>query len=282
MHGVLSTMRKVTKLLNLFSSGWLLNLSLLSARLKNGKSFPLAVASYPDKGRAIWLFSDSLWKFAINNKGSVSRNLYNHFLQNSMTWLSRDEVQKPLIINDFQIFLSSDEQAKWKILLRGPSVSYFDLDSEHWNISVCSVQLGLNKVESSLLGPSLLELRGNLPVKPHSGSSCVAEITGFNRSFGHINASYTTHHPLVVRDELLVNASHNIVNFTKSLVAELVYLDKSSEVKVKQWVESKVFSHSHSYDKITMNKISHYWFLNLWYSFFFLFFIPLEIFFRRF
>ena len=39
---------------------------LLNARLRDGTTVPLAVASYPGKGRALWIFSDSLWRLAMD------------------------------------------------------------------------------------------------------------------------------------------------------------------------------------------------------------------------
>jgi hypothetical protein len=67
--------------------------TLLNARTAQGAEIPLAVASYPGKGRAIWLFSDSLWRLATSMKEETSRQAYNRFFEAAMTWLMRQEMR---------------------------------------------------------------------------------------------------------------------------------------------------------------------------------------------
>ena len=110
---------------------------LLEARVKPNKTIPLAVASYPGKGRAVWVFTDNLWKLALSKKGTVSRNVYHNFMQSTMTWLLREELKKPLIVSDFTINTLNFNNSSWVASLQGPATKFIDPSSENWTISIC-------------------------------------------------------------------------------------------------------------------------------------------------
>ncbi|MBF0442742.1 MAG: hypothetical protein HQK54_12625, partial [Oligoflexales bacterium] len=80
--------------------------TLLNARLENGKTQPLVVASYPGKGRALWIFSDSFYQMALAPSDVSSSEQYQNFMRTAIIWLLRQEIMQPLIIRDFSVSLS--------------------------------------------------------------------------------------------------------------------------------------------------------------------------------
>ena len=61
---------------------------LLVGETANG-SIPMALANYPEAGRAVWVFTDRIWQLAQRASDDVSRDVYQKLISSTMSWLAR-------------------------------------------------------------------------------------------------------------------------------------------------------------------------------------------------
>ena len=117
---------------------------LLTANTQKHGKIPLAVASYPGKGRAIWIFSDNFWKLALEEYATSSRSNYHQFIAKALTWLSRQEMKKPLVIKNLKL-TPTEGKTSWHAILKGPATKYLSqLDT--WTIDVCNKNQELGNI----------------------------------------------------------------------------------------------------------------------------------------
>ena len=167
---------------------------LLNAVSKDGVTLPLLVASYPGKGRALWLFSDTFWRLAMTG---MSRYYYHNFLQAGMTWLLKRDLQRPLQISKFVLQRDRHLNVVWQLELHGAATKYFSL-SKQWQLQLCGQVLDWSQVNVEVLGPHHKHLAGQIAINHHE--KCRVKIAGVDKAFGALQAESVALLPALYKD----------------------------------------------------------------------------------
>ena len=164
---------------------------LLQAISEDGSKTNLSVASYPGKGRALWIFSDALWKMALSSNLQISREIYHQFIGSAMTWLLRQELKKPLLVRNMKVHRYSDKRIRWHIDLMGPASMYFDRDNS-WTLSICGQRVHKRSYHAERIASDRWSLSGFLSLKIMGNMECKAKIQGEHIAFGSVSAIGST------------------------------------------------------------------------------------------
>ena len=247
---------------------------LLYAIDEQQRQLPLALASYPKHGRAIWLFSDSLWRFAFD---SDSRHNYHQFLQSAMAWLLHQDLYQPLVSKNFIMYHDQELDLVWQLDLTGAATKYFS-STAAWQLELCGQHIAWDKVAVEHTGMQRLQLRGKITVAQiGKRSRCKITVYGTNKAFGSLRTGSIALVPELLSDAELGDTTMKLQALAKHLNAPLIidYQAVSSEVSLalRSWLGTE--------KTITDARLDHYWLLSKWYFYMFLLFLPLEVCLRR-
>ena len=194
---------------------------LLNARLLDGTAVPLALASFPGRGRALWILSDSMWRMAMAESSGIARETYDRFMLGGIQWLLRQDLRKPLIANRFSLRMggqhagfSARDVVDWTVHISGPATHHLDFlspgdDDRRWRLSICGLVQEGRAISVARIASDQFILSGELPAgavpsirENSSGGSgrpfCRVEIDARHKSFGSVKAvsSAFIHRPL--------------------------------------------------------------------------------------
>ena len=248
---------------------------LLTAVDKSGKELPLLVASYPGKGRALWLFSDTLWRLAMEG---VSRYSYHKFLQLAMTWLLQRDLQRPLEISNFVLRRDRKLRVVWQLQLRGAATKYFAA-SERWQLTLCGRVIDWSEVSVEVLGTQRKNLTGRIDTG--TLTQCRVEIAGLDKAFGSLQAESVALVPVLAKDEEVGRAPARA-----QALAELLAVPYVGEVdKFNSALSAFMSSHfgevEHAPQMQERVERDHFWVLNEPWYWLLLLFLPAEVLLRR-
>lgn len=253
---------------------------LLDARsTTTGIRKPLALASYPGKGRAIWLLSDSLFKIALNPGPNSSRALYQDLISSALTWLLREEIKKPLIVRDFNIDNTGQKGMKWTLNLIGAAGKFLD-ENKHWKISICGKSVDLDKVHREKVGRENWLLSGVLDSMIAGGHRCLANIYGKHPAFGSLKTASTTIVPEIYLDREIGGSPQKLEQ-----LAQLTRSDFSSshaeQERLQLFVNEVTGTSGISFPERFRMIRDHFWFFDQPWIFLLLLALPLEVVVRR-
>lgn len=201
---------------------------LLNAR-SEGAAIPLAVASYPGKGRALWIFSDAFNRLALTASEDTSRQVYNKFMQGAMTWLMRQDLRRPLVATGFTLSGGRKQTARWRVTLQGPAARYYQPAAE-WPLTVCGQQIAVGDIVATQQSDDEWELRGTLPTAFAGGERCTLEINGNHPAFGSVKASVTAVFPAVYKDSDIGAAPQKLEDLAHLTQAALTMWPDAAEL----------------------------------------------------
>lgn len=253
---------------------------LLYARLPNQTRVPLAVASYPGKGRALWIFSDALWQLAQNPPADSSREVYNDFFRSSVTWLLRQELRKSLIVKNFHISLTGDKTATWQMHLAGPAARYFRADPS-WRLDICQVSIPVDKLVVEQTGPEDWLLSGKISGQFFGGQRCVAKVSGDHSAFGALQSSVATVIPETYSDREVQAAPNKLESLSRLTGADLSFSVDGSITSLQGWLENATGTHGVALPSRFKTVRDFYWSLDRWWIWLCLLCLPLEVIIRR-
>lgn len=193
---------------------------LLNARLENGETVPLVVASYPGKGRALWIFSESLYQLALNPNEKSSRGIYQKIMKSAMTWLLREEMKKPLIIRSFKVFNSSSIGSNWQLSLTGSAAKYLQ-ERDGFSIRVCGVKVPMEDLLIEKISTENWTVSGKIAVKIAKGTRCEAIIEGNHEAFGSVKAQIASVVPNEFTDQELSIAPNKLIKLSNITEAKI-------------------------------------------------------------
>ncbi|MCY4380077.1 MAG: hypothetical protein OXC40_00700, partial [Proteobacteria bacterium] len=123
----------------------------LSSPSGTSQTLPFMMASYVEKGRIIWIYSDSLWRLAMDPDPLVSRSLYNGMINTVFRWLSRDEKTPFIWADNLKIKITRDANSKSLIAhthLVGPGVKYLNDPQISFDTTLCGIKITQVKITS--------------------------------------------------------------------------------------------------------------------------------------
>ena len=217
---------------------------LLMAETDDGLSVPLAVASSPGKGRAIWIFTDSLWRLALTPQADTPREVYHRLMQGAMTWLLRQELKQPVVVRNLHIRARPNGGLTWQVDLQGAAVRYFDM-KRNWLLTVCGVQVNSPEVFVSKMTEDHWQLRGHLDLEMVGGQRCRLNLRGEHSAFGSLTAGTETIFPETIPDTKIGASAKKLRQLSQLAGAAFVSTTDASETRrVVQEFVSRNTEHS--------------------------------------
>lgn len=256
---------------------------LLNAVTKEGKRIPLAIASYPGKGRAIWFFTDQLWRLAVDPHNEVSRTVYNSLMESSFSWLMRNDFRKPISLSRFQLqSWGNQEPVDWSVNFEGPAVRYFEAEKP-WSLNVCGNQLDLHKIAKMKLGSSQMTLSGTLESHLLKSNACTLELRGEHPSFGSLSENITSNVPDILKDAGVGVSEFKMKQLADLTGAHLLSLDQSEKALdyLEEWIGERTGGQGVYLPPRFRTLVNHYWVLDMWWFYILLIFLPFEVLVRR-
>ncbi len=258
---------------------------LLQAKLGSALA-PLALASYPGKGRALWLLTDSFWRLANTPDDGISRQIYNQFMQSSMTWLTRQDLRPPLSVKSL-VFEHSTQvggeegEIAWTLNLEGPTSRYVDLDGG-WDLSVCGQKLGGAGVHAVRATSKMVSLRGKVSRTTQPGEICQIELSGVNRAFGSVKVKAYGRIPRSLTDEEVGASPKQLSDLAKLTEAKLITPDSDQTEALLEFfkqVSGRQEGIAHPPRFRTVK--DYYWVFGKPWALILLIFLPVEVMVRR-
>ena len=248
---------------------------LLNAINKDGEELPLLVASYPGKGRAIWLFSDTAWRLAM---GGVSRYSYHKFLQLAMTWLLKRDLQQPLSISNFIMRRDHQLDVRWHLELHGAATKYFAL-SDQWQLQLCGQVLDWSQVNVKTLGPQRKALSGRFAITKQK--KCRIKIAGLDKAFGSLQAESVALLPALYKDEQVGQAAAHAEQLAKLLQVPFVVEREKFSSQLSMFMSKNFAAAKFAPRRQEKTEQDYFWILNKPWYLLLLLFLPAEVLLRR-
>lgn len=248
---------------------------LINAIGKDGAELPLLVASYPGKGRAIWLFSDTFWRLAMTG---VSRYTYHSFLHLAMTWLLKQDLQRPLRISNFVLSRDRNLDVVWRLELHGAATKYFAL-SEQWQLQLCGQVQDWSQVNVTTVGPQRKNLTGR--ISAGNKHKCRVKIAGIDKAFGALQAESVALLPALYKDAEMGKAAAHAEALAKLLRVPFVVEREKFSSRLSMFMSRHFTAAKFAprwQEKTTQD---YFWILNEPWYFLLLMFLPAEVLLRR-
>ena len=248
---------------------------LINAVDKDGAELPLLVASYPGKGRAIWLFSDTFWRLAMTG---VSRYSYHRFLQLAMTWLLKQDLQRALRISNFVLSRDRNLDVVWRLELHGAATKYFAL-SEQWQLQLCGQIQDWSQVNVEVVGPQRKNLSGRIAVGDKQ--KCRVKIAGVDKAFGALQAESVALLPTLYKDEEVGRASAHAAALAELLRVPFVVDSEKFSSALSMFMSHHFAAAEFAPRLQEKTKQDYFWILHEPWYFLLLLFLPAEVLLRR-
>jgi hypothetical protein len=253
---------------------------LLNARVGD-KTTPLAVASYPGKGRALWLFSDALWRLALTPSDATSRQTYNQFMHGAMTWLMRQDLRKPLVAKQLHLAHAlRGGSSSFRAVLSGPAVRYFE-PSADWRVTACGAAVPADKITLARHGEDDVEITGPLATRLSGGERCTLDVEGTHPAFGSVTAQIAAVFPETFTDDELDAAPQKLEDLARLTGATLVQPPKSPDAVVGEFLEQITGQEGVSLPSRYKTMRNFYWMLDRPWFWLLILLLPLEVAIRR-
>jgi|GEM_PF-4246758 len=255
---------------------------LLSAYIKNTNEYPLALASYPGRGRAVWFLTDSLWKLAFNPSGEISRNIYNKLIDSSIEWLLKEENLKPLKAEKIKTSLTESHQVRLEILLEGSTLQYLEQKNTTWNLALCKNEVPRESIEIQKKGEKKAILAFSLSHETLKQTECLMELKIRNQVFGEEKVQMVTLLPLIEKDlENTPPSDKELQSLAQILRTDRLEHNSETEKSLELWLKNLTSEEKTKKRTLTRLNREPYWPLETYFIWFFLLVIPLEILIRK-
>ncbi len=256
---------------------------LLTAKTSNPAvaEIPLAVASYPGKGRAIWLFSDQFWNLAMTQNQKTPRQSYNNFMNSALSWLMRKEIQKPLIAKQILLTPGEDNLLDWQVTIQGPAIRYFSLQN-NWRFQVCNQLVDNKSISFKKLGITYVNARGRIKSPKKNGSSCTLKIIAEHPAFGQLTTSITGVIPETFRDLETTASTVKLKKLSLQTGATLIDMKQTnSESLIREWILKRLNSDDIAAPNAQRNRLQYFWPMYTWWLWLLILLLPVEVLIRR-
>ena len=254
---------------------------LLNSLNKKNQSAPLALASYPEKGRALWFLTDSLWKLAFNPNSEAPRALYNKLISKSINWLLRSESLKPLILKDLRAHSKGKEEVVFKGTLEGASVKYISSKDAKWSLSFCGKQIPRKNIHLEIKGEHKAFLSTTMKDSLLNKNQCQMSLEIKHPSFGSEKIKSVVLLPKLIKDEDQSPKREIPESLARVLSANLSFYHEMESNELSEWL--KKITEENKIKSTTKSewKENFFWPLGIPYFFLLLLLIPIEVLIRK-
>lgn len=257
---------------------------LLNAKLKNGSTVPLAVASYPGKGRALWLFSDSFWRLGMGDDENRARFDYQDFFDAGITWLMRNDRRPALTTSDFVVESIGDGSVtKWRIHLLGPASRYVGERDGNWRVMVCNRLVNPGQYSTEQESSDSRVLSGTVPVVGHGGALCPLSIEGDHPAFGSVKVDAAAVFSETLEDTSMSPSPRKLIELARLTGAKYIGQNAKEDRRtaLNQWLVSWTGHEEGTLPNRFRTVRDFYWVLGRPWAWLLMFLLPAEILIRR-
>lgn len=210
---------------------------ILYARDNQNHRYPLMVASFPGKGRALWLFSDNLWRLGFEEDRYRSYGIYRHLFSEATAWLTHKSHRSSLRIT--QAILRRGAKGQWQadVQLSGDE-AVAAYESEELGLTICGVGAEDTLMERISSADIALSSSVSMPLK--SGSFCEIVARYSSPHHGLIEARTTTKVPVQLTDRQLAADDAFLATLAHHAELTLVTSADYSGRGFREWLEDRL------------------------------------------
>lgn len=255
---------------------------LLEAKLPDGRKLPLAIASYPGKGRALWLFTDSMWRLAMSPDSKIARSDYHTFMDSALGWLTKGDMRGAITVRDFQVSPNGDrsEALSWRAIFSGSAARYLR-SANSTKMSVCGVGIPAKDINFGGAAGDALTAEGEIKATLREGSLCALKLDSEHPAFGSISVTGWAVIPETLKDTNIGASSVKLTTLAALTGATFVAANEDRARQVESWVQSwGAFDGNPLPDK-TETRLDYYWPKVMPWIWIIIVLLPLEIIVRR-
>jgi hypothetical protein len=255
---------------------------LLNAKLPDGRSVPLAVASYPGKGRAIWLFTDSIWRMAMSSDPRIARSDYHTFLDHALVWLTKGDLKGALAVRDFQVTTVGDtgDRLKWRAALAGSAARYLRTATST-KLSICGIGVMTKDVSFGASAGDSVTFEGELAATLRDGSLCALKLEAEHPAFGSVSVSGWAVIPETLKDENIGSSAMKLRSLAKVTGAKFVDANSERSRAVEEWLQGWGASDGASLPDKIQTFLDYYWIQDALWIWLAILLLPIEVLVRR-
>lgn len=208
---------------------------ILYARDSQNHSFPLMVASFPKKGRALWLFTDNLWRLGFEEDRYRSYGMYRHLFSEATSWLTHKSLRSSLRITSARLSRGAGWQADVQLSGDEAVAAY---ESDALKLSICGVAAKDTQMER--ISSSDISLTSAVAASPKSGSFCEIVARYTSPHHGLIEARTTTKVPVQLTDRQLAADDAFLAALAEHGELTLVETAAFAGRSFKEWLEDRL------------------------------------------
>ena len=202
-------------------------------------------------------------------------------MKSSMTWLLRQELQKPLVIKNLRLYHDRKNTVSWGLDIMGPAARYFGYDGK-WNLNLCALEIPIHDIVVNKNGPNNWRLSGRLSGKVEGGTKCRATITGEHRAFGSLKATNAVVVAESFSDKEILASPNKLEDLAKLTGARIKFWEENTVAQeVEQWIGEVTGRSGIAYPTRYKTIRDFYWVMGRWWFWCLLFGLPLEVIIRR-
>ncbi len=250
---------------------------ILDAQLENGQRVPLVVASYPDKGRAVWIFSDAFWRMNLNESGKIPREIYSRMMSSLFRWLLRQEYDQPLSVTN----LASEKDGLVRGTLEGSALK---IKSSEDNITfkLCDEILDNRIIKMSRSGNQELGFNFTYQNLNTKNKTCSLHVTLEHPAMGRVSTIREMEFPQIIEDQKSGASIYKIKTLAKHLNAQLVLLNGDWKHELRNWLTKVTHYEEFQEENKTQREITDfYWFQKTNWIWLCILMFPLEVIARK-
>lgn len=255
---------------------------LLDAKLSDGRKVPLAVASYPGKGRALWLFTDSMWRLAMSADPHLARSDYHSFMDSALNWLTKGDIKGALSVREFMVNPVGDrtDRLKWRAIFAG-SASRYLRSATSSKMTVCGVGVSGSDMNFGGAAGDALTVEGELNASLRNGSLCSLKLDVEHPAFGSLSVTGWSVIPETLPDQGIGPSPLKLKALSKVTGANFVEATPERSSAVESWIQAWGAFDGVSLPDKTQTYLDYYWPQDQTWIWLILLLIPFEVLVRR-
>lgn len=203
--------------------------------LTTAEGDPFLIASFPGKGRALWLLSDSLWTLAMNGSLPQGRMLYNEILAKSIRWLTQRSWEAPLQVSSAEVYRNEQKNAGIRLELVGPAL----LDPtppQFRQLEACGQRILTDQLKVTASSTRIL-LEGNLSQKFSPQLQCSGTLAYQALAAGSDTLTFFAESPRLISDDDFVDGTAFLRAIaTKHSGIFLEVQESTAKAQLEQWL----------------------------------------------
>lgn len=243
-----------------------------------GQSTPLAVASFPGKGRALWLFSDHFWKYQLNQDKYKSYGVYQKFFGEISEWLTKKSDRVSLRIQNFEISKLAKNKWNWSLKVSGSDALKSVVDKK-LQIYICQQKNSVEYFEK--ISNSDILIAGNFSQNISHKDYCSVDIKYNSKLNGMIKANYLFKIPIQLSDNQFPADPFFLRDVGLKFNIPSANLENIESIDSFSWYKNVILLNNKNGLSKDYSYKNYFWVFQTFWVVLLVLFLPVEILFRK-